>query len=75
LNIEAQEPGTVHLILRFQTEKFQSNVMRHTKSSAALITTKKGSDTNFRAKYMSKLDRLEDDEINRKLFMDKIEII
>lgn len=49
--------------------------MRHTKSSAALITTKKGSDTNFRAEYMSKLDRLEDDEINRKLFMEKIEVI
>jgi hypothetical protein len=75
LNIEAQEPGTVHLILRFEKEKFESNVMRHTKSSAALITTKKSYDTNFRAKYMSKLARLEDDEINRKLFMEKIEII
>ena len=48
LGIELQEKGTVQFMVKFESEKFQSNLLRHTKSSAALITTKKLPDSNYK---------------------------
>lgn len=63
------------MILNYESEKFQNSFARHTKSSAALVTTKKFSHTNVRAEYKDKIRVLEDDEENRKKFLDHVEEI
>lgn len=49
--------------------------MRHTKSSAALVTTKRFTDTNIKAEFLNKIEVLEYNEESRKQLLDKIEEI
>ena len=50
LAVECLQEGTVDMLLKYQDKRFYSNLTKHTKSSAALITTK-FSDKNWKLEY------------------------
>lgn len=55
-----------------KVKEYTSNVTRHTKSSAALITTKHFSDTNFRNYYKDKIELFQNNELEHDKFKQEI---
>jgi len=75
ISLELRRKGTVQFTVKYASQKFQSNLLRHTKSSAALITSKRLPDTSHKKIVQDKLSFFEDNDENRQLLLDKIEEI
>ena len=75
IGVECISTGTAHLILKFESERFQLNFYKHTKSSAKFITKKKISVTNYKKEYKAKIEVLEWNKDKQNKLLEDVEII
>ncbi|CAI2370291.1 unnamed protein product [Moneuplotes crassus] len=75
LGVECLSSGTVHILLKYQSEKLQNNFLSHTKSSVQLVSYNKTPTLYTKREYKLKIEALKYNEDKQKELLKSVEII